>query len=159
MDADETVEPEIWRQPEIIHGLASMVENAVDFARANVVLTAQWDDRSVTIAVCDDGPGFSSEILPRLGEPYVTSRPPSAKRKHQLGIEHDAIRGGMGLGFFIAKTLLELTGGQVSFGNHGRLSESGLESHSCDHLEGAVVAVTWPRQDVEATSASEADTA
>ena len=55
----------------------------------------------------DDGPGFAPEVLAKLGEPYVTSRPGGeGSRTGHIG---------MGLGFFIAKTLLERTGAVVTF--------------------------------------------
>jgi two-component system sensor histidine kinase RegB len=67
--------PDIWRRAEILHALTTIVENAVDFARAEVIVVARFDARAVVIEVRDDGPGFSPEILAKLGEPYVTSRP------------------------------------------------------------------------------------
>ena len=67
--------PDVRRLPEIIHALASFVENATDFARSEVLVTARFDARHISVEVRDDGPGFSPEILTKLGEPYVTSRP------------------------------------------------------------------------------------
>ncbi|MBO9707275.1 MAG: ActS/PrrB/RegB family redox-sensitive histidine kinase [Caulobacter sp.] len=120
--------PDIWRRAEIIHALTTIVENAVDFARAEVIVVARFDARAVVIEVRDDGPGFSPEILAKLGEPYVTSRPGAeGSRTGHIG---------MGLGFFIAKTLLERTGATVDFKNGRR--------------GGAVVAARWPRAALEA---------
>jgi len=125
--AGETA-PDIWRRPEVIHAMTSIVENAVDFARAEVLVIARFDQRSVVIEVRDDGPGFSPEILAKLGEPYVTTRPGAeGSRTGHIG---------MGLGFFIAKTLLERTGATVDFRNGRR--------------GGAVVAARWPRSALEA---------
>ena len=114
--------PELWRRPEVLPAMTSIVENAVDFANEEVRITARYDARSITIEVRDDGPGFDPEIFLRLGEPYVTSRADA----ESLGGGHV----GMGLGLFIAKTLLERTGAKVTFGN-GR-------------PHGAVVAARWP---------------
>lgn len=101
--------PDVRRLPEIIHALTSFVENAVDFATSEVLVTARFDAESISIEVRDDGPGFSPEVLDRLGEPYVTSRPEGeGSRTGHIG---------MGLGFFIAKTLLERTGAVVTFEN------------------------------------------
>lgn len=109
-------QPQIWRAPELLHGLGNIIENAADFARSRVHIQARFDSAQLRIVVEDDGPGFAPEILERIGEPYITSRP----SHHALGdgeIGSSAELGeheGMGLGFFIAKTLLEQTGGNVN---------------------------------------------
>ena len=119
--------PDIHRLPEIIHALTSLVENAVDFAASEVLVSARFDAASITIEVRDDGPGFSPEVLGRLGEPYVTTRPGAeGSRTGHIG---------MGLGFFIAKTLLERTGALVTFGN--------------GHPHGALVTARWIRERLE----------
>jgi len=120
--------PDIWRMPEVLHALTSFVENAVDFATSEVLITARFDAQSVSMEVRDDGPGFAPEVLAKLGEPYVTTRPGAeGSRTGHIG---------MGLGFFIAKTLLERTGAVVTFQN-GR-------------PRGAVVSARWPRARIEA---------
>jgi two-component system sensor histidine kinase RegB len=122
--------PDLWRRPEILHAISAFVENAFDFARSEILLTARFDVDYVAIEVRDDGPGFSPAIMARLGEPYVTSRPGAeGSRTGHVG---------MGLGFFIAKTLLERTGARLSFANGAR--------------GGAIVTARWPRAAVEATS-------
>jgi two-component system sensor histidine kinase RegB len=119
--------PDIWRLPEITHAMTSFVENAVDFAASEVLISARFDAETVSVEVRDDGPGFAPEILAKLGEPYVTSRP---------GVEGGRTGHiGMGLGFFISKTLLERTGAVVTFQN-GR-------------PRGAVVSARWPRPRIE----------
>ncbi len=144
-------EPVLQRRAEIVHALSSLVENAADFARTRVLIEGAWDDETVSIAIYDDGPGFSTEILTRLGEPYITSRPLA---RAALDDPNRALAGGhegMGLGFFIAKTLLEHTGGQVTFGNHSRplapSARAGREARGAGYesLCGAMVAVRWPR--------------
>jgi len=124
--------PDLWRMQEVLHAITSMVENAVDFAKSEVLVTARFDARSVSVEVRDDGPGFAPEVLAKLGEPYVTSR-----RGEEGGRTGHV---GMGLGFFIAKTLLERTGARVEFRNGkgppGRL--------------GAIVSARWPRAAIEA---------
>jgi two-component system, sensor histidine kinase RegB len=120
--------PDIWRRAEVLHAMTSIVENACDFARAEVLITARFDARAIAIEVRDDGPGFSAEMMEKLGDPYVTSRPRGeGSRSGHIG---------MGLGFFIAKTLLERTGGRVEHRNGPR--------------GGAVVTAHWPRERVEA---------
>jgi len=123
--------PDVRRMPEIIHALTSFVENAVDFAAAEVLVTARFDAETISIEVRDDGPGFAPEILAKLGEPYVTTRPGAeGSRTGHIG---------MGLGFFISKTLLERTGAVVTFQN-GR-------------PRGAVVSARWPKARIEAAAA------
>ena len=126
-------EPRVWRVPELLHGLGNIVANAADFARSEVRVRAEWSAAELRLSVEDDGPGFAPEILERIGEPYVTSRPGSyALGDTELG-PSDAFTGqeGMGLGFFIAKTLIEQTGGSVKAMN----VDGG----------GARVTARWPR--------------
>lgn len=120
--------PELIRQPELSRALTSLVDNAADFARSEVRLIGRYDEDNLTIEVRDDGPGFSSDIFAKLGEPYITSRP--------AGEGSPSGHMGMGLGFFIAKTLLERTGAQLDFHN--------------DRGGGAVVCIRWARDAIEA---------
>jgi two-component system sensor histidine kinase RegB len=122
-------EPVMPRSPAILYGLGNLVENAVDFASDRVEIAVRWSEQDVAVTISDDGPGFSSEILARIGEPYVTSR----RRRGTDGEE-----GGLGLGFFIAKTLLERSGAALAF----------LNRQSPD--TGAVVRVRWPRGELQA---------
>lgn len=115
-------EPVGRRNPGVIYGLGNLVENAVDFAREAVVLRWRWNQEEVELSLVDDGPGFPAEIVDRIGEPYVSRR--------QSGGEGG---GGLGLGLFIAKTLLERSGAAITFGN---APEPG---------RGAAVRVVWPR--------------
>jgi two-component system sensor histidine kinase RegB len=156
-------EPRVKRLAEIVHGLSAVVENAADFAASSVRVRATADADWITIEVLDDGPGFAPEILPRLGEPYVTSRPLGKSRQAlttQLAAAAAAARptrrgkaeppppepeiapsqGGMGLGFFIARTLLERTGGRVVVGQ----GEGGPGLN-----RGARVTVRWDRRALE----------
>ena len=119
--------PAIRRLPEITHAFNSFVENAVDFARSEILVSARFDADFITIEVRDDGPGFAPEILAKLGEPYITSRPDAegSRTGHP----------GMGLGFFISKTLLERTGAVVTYNNA--------------RPRGALVSARWKRADLE----------
>jgi two-component system, sensor histidine kinase RegB len=126
-------EPKIWRVPELIHGLGNFIANAADFAETTVVVRTGWTDKDLHLSVEDDGPGFAPEILERIGEPYVTSRPGSYALGQTELEPSEAFSGqqGMGLGFFIAKTLIEQTGGRV---------------HALNRPEGgAAVSVRWAR--------------
>jgi len=123
-------EPVGARNPAILYGLGNLLENAVDFANERVEIFAGWSSQTVSVTISDDGPGFSPEIMERIGEPYVTSR-------HRRRQEDVTEGGGLGLGFFIAKTLLERSGATLSFEN--RMIP--------DH--GAVVSIQWARSDFE----------
>jgi two-component system, sensor histidine kinase RegB len=115
-------EPLVRRSPEIMHGLNNLIQNAVQFARREVSVTIFWDATAVTVEIADDGPGFPLNLLGRVGEPYLSTRAGAA--------------GHMGLGIFIAQSLLERTGAGLAFDN---LPEGG-----------AHVAISWPRANLEA---------
>ncbi|MET0277778.1 MAG: ActS/PrrB/RegB family redox-sensitive histidine kinase [Pseudorhodoplanes sp.] len=124
--------PIITRNPAILYGLGNLLENAVDFARGRVEISADWTGEQVQVVIADDGPGFAQEVIGRIGEPYVRSR-----RLRRMYATDDS---GLGLGFFIAKTLLERTGAKLSFTNRS-LPETG-----------AIVTVNWPRAAFEFVS-------
>ncbi|MEO9823625.1 MAG: ActS/PrrB/RegB family redox-sensitive histidine kinase [Paracoccaceae bacterium] len=123
-------QPIIERRPEIIHGVRNLVQNAVDFARANIWIDVSWDERLLTLRIIDDGPGFSQNVINRIGDPFVKRR----RRDGRKGYE------GMGLGLFIAKTLLERSGAEMTFANG---SEAG---GSTGERTGAVVEARWRRE-------------
>jgi len=113
--------PVIRRTPELLHGLANLVANAVRHAGSAVTLSATTTANEVGVSVVDDGGGFSESVLPHLGEPFLG---PSVSGS-----------GGTGLGIFIATTLLERTGGQLRFSNRPG--------------GGAQVDIRWPRSHIE----------
>ncbi len=115
------------RNPAILYGLGNILENAVDFAATKVGIEAVWDTNTVSITVRDDGKGFQPEVIGRLGEPYVSVRPSNPR---VIGPDEES---GLGLGFFIAKTLLERSGARLEIGNNPHPQH------------GAVVEITWPR--------------
>jgi two-component system sensor histidine kinase RegB len=129
LPSDRALEPTGIRNPAIVYGLGNLVENAVDFARANAEVTATWDEEEVVITIRDDGAGFAPEVMDRLGEPYVTTRHHRAKEESE--------ETGLGLGFFIAKTLLERSGATLTFSNHRSLGF------------GAEVSMRWARNEFE----------
>ena len=100
-------QPVMRRNAGVVYGLGNIVENAVDFAEREVVIRVSWTEAGVRLLVLDDGPGFSAETLARIGDPYMSNRDP---RERKGG-------GGLGLGLFIAKTLLERSGATIVFGN------------------------------------------
>lgn len=112
----------VGRMPEILHGMANLIENAVDFASSKVMIQGAVGDRKVTIRVLDDGPGFAYDVLSALGEPYVSTRSEG---------------GGLGLGVFISKTLLERTGAVFTVTNRPE--------------GGAKVEIEWPRSALAGT--------
>ncbi|MBX9776491.1 MAG: ActS/PrrB/RegB family redox-sensitive histidine kinase [Xanthobacteraceae bacterium] len=127
----DAAEPVGGRNPAILYGLGNLVENAVDFADGTVDIAADWSSEDVLVTITDDGPGFAPEIMDRIGDPYVTSR---RQRRMNVGSEGG---GGLGLGFFIAKTLLERAGATLEFENRAAPAR------------GAVVRVRWSRGEFE----------
>ena len=119
--ADTSPEPVLARAPEVLHALGNLMGNARQFARTRVDVTTRWSANELSVAIEDDGPGFDPAVLGELGEPYLTTR-----------------RGGghMGLGVFIAKTLLERTGAALAFANRPD--------------GGAAIAIRWRRADIAA---------
>jgi two-component system sensor histidine kinase RegB len=101
------------RRPEWLHAVSAFIENAADFAREAVYVRAELTRGYASLTIADDGPGFSPDILSRLGDPYVSSRLQADPGENRSNAKHS----GMGLGFFIAKTLIENTGAVVTFGN------------------------------------------
>ena len=127
-------EPYIIRRPEIIHGLRNMIQNAVDFATSKVWVESSWTKESITITISDDGYGYPPNLLGRLGDPFLGAK---IGKENRQGYE------GMGLGLFIAKTLLERTGAKISFSNGDRNQTS---AHSKREASGAIVEIYWPRK-------------
>ena len=140
LPVDRSGEPVGPRNPAILYGLGNLIENAVDFARAKAELAARWNAQEVVLTFADDGPGFSADIMAHIGEPYVTSR---GRRK----AVHEDEPTGLGLGFFIAKTLLERSGATIDLANR-----TAPET-------GAVVRVRWSRSDFEMAEPAQAITA
>jgi two-component system sensor histidine kinase RegB len=132
---NDATEPVGGRNPGILYGLGNLVENAVDFARERVDVAVTYSGEEVNVTISDDGPGFAPEIMDRVGEPYVTS---SRRRRFNVGGEAG---GGLGLGVFIAKTLLERSGATLMFEN--RVFPE----------RGAVVRARWNRADLEVAGA------
>jgi two-component system sensor histidine kinase RegB len=127
-----TREPVGARNPAILYGVGNILENAVDFAHQTVEVNAWWNTETIEIVISDDGPGIAPDMLKRIGEPYLSRR--------RSADEPQSGRSGLGLGVFIARTLLERTGAKVSFSNRT----------FPDH--GAVVQIAWPRNVFETGS-------
>ena len=124
--AGDGPEPVMHRNAGVLHGLGNLVENAVDFADARVTVGVQWDADQVTLTIADDGPGFPPELAGRIGEPYISRRGEGGETAARQG-------GGLGLGVFIAKTLLERSGASVT------VTDDSFAGR------GATVRVAWPR--------------
>jgi two-component system sensor histidine kinase RegB len=124
-------DPVLRRNVGLIYGLGNLIENACQFAASQVVVDTGWTDQTITISIADDGPGFPPELMARLGDPYLTSRPRPLEAGHEMA--------GLGLGIFIAKTLLERTGASIAFDN----------ATAAGH---ARVRVSWPRAIIDTTT-------
>ena len=129
-DELDTKQPQTMRKPEVIHGLRNLIQNAVDFSLSKVQIDIGWNQTHLYVKIFDDGHGFEPQILNRIGDPFVRS-----KKRGKL-ISDRPIYDGMGLGLFIAKTLLERSGARLDFSN-------GMDK---DDLGGAVVLVSWPNK-------------
>ena len=129
-------QPVISRRPEIIHGLRNLIQNAVDFSKSEVTVVLSWTQDQITVQISDDGNGFPQSVLGRIGDPYVRRRRLSEDVANRPGYE------GMGLGLFIAKTLLERSGAKLAFSNRRRHGHASWTGHPTG---GAIVEVIWPR--------------
>ena len=128
-------EPLCRRNPGVVFGLSNILDNAVDFASSAVVVEAHWNAEEVRIEISDDGPGYAPEVLLRVGEPYVTTRSAALRTEEGGG-------SGLGLGLFIAKTLLERSGAQL------------LLTNAAPPVTGARARIVWTRQAFERGAAS-----
>jgi two-component system, sensor histidine kinase RegB len=134
---DGTRQPIIMRRPEIIHGLRNLIQNAVDFTQTSVDIEVSWTDTTIMVRIEDDGPGFPPSVISRIGDPFMRGPRPAEERPQRPGYE------GMGLGLFIAKTLLERSGAKLSFAN-----DIPAGPDRGDGSGGAIVIVEWPRDKI-----------
>ncbi|MDC0415832.1 ActS/PrrB/RegB family redox-sensitive histidine kinase [Candidatus Pelagibacter sp.] len=114
----------IIKSIEIIYGLRNFIGNANKFAKKNIFLTLKSDSEFTEITIEDDGPGYPSDILPKIGEPYLKTLNSDQKS-----------RAGLGLGIFIGKTLLEKNFANVNCRNSKTRS-------------GAEVIIKWKNKDL-----------
>ena len=128
-------QPIILRRPEVVHGLRNLIQNAVDFARSTVWIEAEWSDSAIMLRIIDDGEGYPQQVLGRIGDPFVRSRRAAQDLSRRPEYE------GMGLGLFIAKTLLERSGAELTFAN---ASDPFLSPEERPERCGAVVRAIWP---------------
>lgn len=132
-------QPTILRRPEVIHGLRNLVQNAVDFARSHVWVEGEWTARRIIVRITDDGDGFPPGLIGRIGDPFVRARRSEPDIEKRPGYE------GMGLGLFIAKTLLERSGAELSFAN---ATDPFLAPKERPDRSGAVVEAIWEFADL-----------
>ncbi len=118
--ADNALGVTVERTPELLHALDNFIANAVRHASLKINISIEQNADTLQLRIVDDGTGFPADLLPRLGEPYAAP----------LGSKPQ----GMGLGIFIASTLLERIGATVHFNNR-----------SVGRQSGAVVDILWPR--------------
>ena len=94
------------RSIEIIYGLRNFIGNANKFAKEKIFITINSDSEISEVIIEDDGKGFPSDILDKIGEPYIRSKDKNYKNKS-----------GLGLGIFIGGTLLERNFAKITFRN------------------------------------------
>ena len=115
---------DIKRNPELVYGLRNFIGNAVKFSNQNILISIISDNINLYILIEDDGPGFPEDIIKALGEPYIKSRSKLSKNN-----------GGLGVGTFLGKTLLERQSAIISFENGSSLN-------------GAKVKIKWRINDI-----------
>lgn len=140
LSGSSTLHPNILRRPEVIHGLRNLIQNAVDFARTAVWVDGEWSDTLLVVRIADDGAGFPPQVIGRIGDPFVRAR--AADQDMSMRPEYE----GMGLGLFIAKTLLERTGAELTFAN---ATDPFLYRADYPEKCGAIVELRWPRAALE----------
>jgi len=133
---DPTTQPILTRRPEIIHGLRNLIQNAVDYATTKVWIELDWTDDEIKIRIIDDGSGYSPNVIGWIGDPFIRGQ----KSPHDSGQRRDYK--GMGLGLFIAKTLLERTGAHLKFAN---ATEPYTGRPHQREKSGAIAQVVWTR--------------
>lgn len=133
-------QPMVDRRPEILHGIRNLVQNAVDFSTSKVWVDTRWTESQIIIRVSDDGRGFPTDLIGRIGDPFVR------RRKTRQELEQRPEYEGMGLGLFIAKTLLERTGATLSFANG---SDPFTYPNERPERCGAIIEVVWDRSALE----------
>jgi two-component system sensor histidine kinase RegB len=134
-------QPVVLRRPEVIHGLRNLIQNAVDFARTTVWVEGEWTARRLLVRIVDDGEGFPPQVIGRIGDPFVRARRDDRPQHQRPEYE------GMGLGLFIAKTLLERTGATLTFAN---AADPFLAPDERPARCGAVVEAVWSLSDIRA---------
>ena len=113
------INPRIEKTLEITYGLRNFIGNAVKYSKSLVEISLESDNKITEVKVCDDGPGFPSDVKDVLGEPYIRSKDGKISSKS-----------GLGLGTFIGKTLLERMKANVTFAK-------------CPKTNGAMVTIQW----------------
>jgi len=140
MEGENPRMPSILRRPEIIHGLRNLVQNAVDFSDEKIWVEIGWSAEKINVRITDDGRGFPPDMIGRIGDPFIRRRTKQREKISRPGYE------GMGLGLFIAKTLLERSGAELSFFN----GNDDFNSSGKAKKRGAIVNVEWNREDIDA---------
>lgn len=123
-------QPTLPRMPELTYGLGNLLQNAFQFAKSAVTVRVGWTHAQIDLHIMDDGPGFDADMIVQFQEgPIVPSSDDHAKEQSDRREGYS----GLGLGVYIAKTLLNRSGAELDMQNRTEQS-------------GAHVIVTWPRE-------------
>ena len=116
----------IYKSSEIVYGLRNFIGNANKFSNKKVEIFVKSNKKNSEIIIRDDGPGFPKDLIDKhkLGEPYIRSVDETQISKY-----------GLGLGTFIAKTLLEKNFANIIFKNSKEIG-------------GAEVVIKWDNKDL-----------
>ena len=115
-----------YKSSEIVYGLRNFIGNANKFSNEKIVIFLKSNKKYTEIIIRDDGPGFPKDLIDKhkLGEPYIRSIDKAHISKY-----------GLGLGTFIAKTLLEKNFANIIFKNSKEIG-------------GAEVTIKWDNKDL-----------
>jgi len=115
-----------YKSPEIVYGLRNFIGNANKFSNKKIEIFLKSNKKETEIIIKDDGPGFPKDLIDKhmLGEPYIRTIDDSHISKY-----------GLGLGTFIAKTLLEKNFANIIFQNS-------------ENTGGAEVIIKWNNKDL-----------
>ena len=110
----------ITKSIEIVYGLRNFIGNANKFCKSKIYINLRSSTENTIVTIEDDGEGYPTDILSKIGEPYLKSSDKNS---------------GLGLGLFIGKTLLEKNFATVNCWNSQTRS-------------GAEVTIKWKNKDL-----------
>ena len=114
----------ITKSIEIVYGLRNFIGNANKYSSNKIFINLKSDNKITEISIEDDGDGYPSDILPKIGEPYLKSFS-----------QQDGSKAGLGLGIFIGKNLLEKNFASVNCRNSKT-------------RQGAEIIIRWKNKDL-----------
>ena len=113
LNFDQDLNPKkMTRSIEIVYGLRNFIGNANKYSNKKILIDLKSNSEITEIKIQDDGIGYPTDVLSKIGEPYLKSF-------------YNKSRAGLGLGIFIGKNLLEKNFALINCSNSK--SNSGAE--------------------------------